>query len=265
MKGAKKKAIDEMYSEEAILANYHDNFEAVKEDLLKYIKLSDNSKNKDHKLSFNELWDDIRQKINSNDARINYWEERRTQFLVIALALLAATGVIITTLLPMLTDTNINFDWRTCLYLPLLLSNVVIFIGSIVLLFFWNIQNNPIYPFTKAYKIWRWYYRYAEKVPLKVKTRISPEELKKQVDIYSNNFNQYKKDTLAIDKMQALDQDLSQLYLLIINEKFKVKYVSKLRDILSNTLFLSLITLIALFLIMLFFKGSIAPLIGISQ
>ncbi|MFC1539735.1 hypothetical protein ACFL6H_09950, partial [Candidatus Latescibacterota bacterium] len=47
---------------------------------------------------------------------------------------------------------------------------------------------------------------------------------------------EYKLRNLRSTPDELFDQDMSQLYLLITNEKFKIKFVSKLRDMFFKTI-----------------------------
>ena len=65
---------------------------------------------------------------------------------------------------------------------------------------------------------------------------ISNDKFKDLVLKYAENLESYKLKTLKSDPKDLFDQDLSQLFLLITNEKFKIKFVSRLRNILVNTI-----------------------------
>jgi hypothetical protein len=126
-------------------------------------------------------------------------------------------------------------------YLFVFVSCFCFVIGSLLLLHRWNCQNNPNYPFTKGYRFWLWHYRHAEQTPSDTKVSgYTPETFKQQVTIFCQNIVAYKKRFLQTSTEDLIDQDLSQAYLLLINEKYKVKMVSELREVLVKTVRIAL-------------------------
>lgn len=214
-------------------------------------------------------WDKIREMIFHLDGRINYWENRRTQFLQIGIGILGASlaGIIaIFANIEELSDVFLITTNSYGLFLPTAKGLVYSFIfflcvcfafGSLRLICLWNRQNNPNYPFTKGYRIWLWHYRHAEKTPSD--TRISgytPQTFKQEVDKFCKNIVDYKKRFLKSSINDMIDQDLSQVYLLLINEKYKIKMVNALRNVLIKTLtiaFFVALTIVVLFAIARFY------------
>lgn len=200
---------------------------------------------------FNKISEQTRSMIPQIDERIHYWESRRTFFLQIALGITAASlaGIIaISNLLnAVLVSKLFGF---LALYLPLFTLCVILIIGGIRILAIWNEQNNPTYPFTKATRIWRWQYRHSETNPVETDcSKFSSEKVEEEAYKFANNLADYKIRLLRSDEKELLDQDISQLYLLLINEKYKIKFVSKLRDTLFSFLKASIIgTLLTLIL-----------------
>ena len=181
-------------------------------------------------------WADIREMIINVDARVNYWENRRTQFLQLTVALLATALAGSVAILANLDLTTWLKTEQSLRYLPILAPCVALFLGSLRLLLLWNRQNNPNYPFTKAYRVWRWHYRHAERTPSDCDFRkYTPDKFREEVRRFADNLAEYKIKTLEGDPADLIDQDLSQLYLLITNEKFKIECVSVLRDSLLET------------------------------
>jgi hypothetical protein len=116
-------------------------------------------------------------------------------------------------------------------YFPPLLFACTIFLGCVILLLIWNSQNNPNYPFTKGSQSWRWQYRHAEKEPLMTNNIRWDENLYlSEAEKYNRNLFDYKRKFYTTDKPSFISTDLSQLYLCITNEKFKIKFVSRLRN-----------------------------------
>ena len=188
------------------------------------------------------------------DNRINYWENRRTQFLQIAAAILAASLIGIVSIYPTIPDNildNTFLSVKSIVVVPVFVTSLLLFIGSIRIIRLWNIQNNPNYPFTKGTQVWRWHYRHAEKDEVSTTTdKFDENEFDKQARLFASNLAHYKIKTLESSPEELIDQDLSQLFLLITNEKFKIKFVSRLRDALYSTLRNSLGLFIVSFVVM---------------
>lgn len=183
---------------------------------------------------------ETREMIPQIDERIHYWESRRTQFLQISVGILAAALAGIVAVAPDVferIDENQFFSFPTAIYMPLLILSILLIVGSTKILILWNKQNNPPYPFTKGTKTWRWQYRHAETKATNTDfLKFNRTRMEEEAFIFANNMIDYKIKTLTSDEQELLDQDLSQLYLLLINEKFKIKFVSQLRDMLISSL-----------------------------
>lgn len=198
------------------------------------------------------LNDEILKIIDNVDRRIHYWEDRRTQFLQIALGLLAASIAGIIAIMPEIQEILINRKTivANLFYISLLPSLFVLIAGGIRIVWLWNLQNNPSYPFTKSFRVWRWQYRYAEQPGMEVNTNIqndSKKELVQEARKFQANLMNYKNMTIDCDINELVNQNLSQLYLLITNEKYKIKFISKLRDSLLTFLKTSLIVFVVVF------------------
>jgi hypothetical protein len=192
-------------------------------------------------------WSQVREMLFHLNERVNYWENRRTQFLQIGIGLLAGSLAGILTVADRLPVTSIFKDGTleaagafltisAAAYTFVLIVCFCYAIGCLMLLLIWNYQNNPDYPFTKACRIWVWHYRHAETTPIDTDFRkYTRETFLKQVQLFSENLVAYKRRLLRSDTAELLDQDLSQVYVLLINEKFKIKMVSQLRDCLTVT------------------------------
>lgn len=174
--------------------------------------------------------------INNIDNRIHYWDSRRTQFLQLALGMLAASLAGIITLLPPILEVIYNQNTipiKMVFFIPLGLAITTLAITSIGIVVLWNKQNNPSYPFTKGLRIWRWQYRYAEQKDMEIDTEIQDDDVEKymeEIRKFQQNLLSYKEKTISSDLAELYNQNLSRIYLLITNEKFKIKFLSKLRD-----------------------------------
>ena len=203
----------------------------------------------------NRRWDSIRSMITLVDDRVRYWDGRRTQFLQIAAALLAGSIVGLVNILPRIPEIASLDKFQSFIYIPVACAATCLFVGSIRLLFIWNKQNNPNYPFSKGYRVWRWHYRHAEKSPLDTDIdRYSSATFNEEVQKFADNLTNYKLRTIEASPKELFDQDLTQLYLLLINEKFKVKFVNKLRNSLFRSLLFSLIALLLALGIMIWIR-----------
>lgn len=206
-----------------------------------------------------QRWEQIRQMLFHLNERINYWENRRTQFLQIGLGILGASlaGVVaIFANIKELSDLFITSNASNVLIYPTAKGIVYLFIfilctcfvfGSLKLVNLWNRQNNPNYPFTKGYRVWLWHYRHAEEIPSDARIcRYTKQKFKEEVNNFCHNIVSYKKRFLQSSINDMIDQDLSQVYLLLINEKYKIKMVSALRDLFINMLKISIFISLAL-------------------
>jgi hypothetical protein len=163
--------------------------------------------------------------------RIHYAEGRRTNFTVVAGALFAGGVAVLT----FITDKNLgNF----ITYLALTASIGSIGLGLLLLIVFARQTNR--YPWTAATKTWKWFYRDA----LPNQAEFDPTwrdifQPNKEKERLQNAFNdQLPKFESTIqnltDNKTSLEQDVQQLYVLHINEKFKNTHLSQLRTILSK-------------------------------
>ena len=195
-------------------------------------------------LSVKHFIEDTQRLIFHVDGRINYWENRRTQFLQIGAASLTASIVGIVSLFPEIPNAialKDGLSLKSIVMLPTFVASIALFFGNIKLINIWNRQNNPNYPFTKGTKTWRWHYRHAELNEVETDTdKFNEAKFAEEARIFADNSAYYKIKTLTSSTKELIDQDLSQLYLLLTNEKFKVKFVNKLRDCLLNTLLIAL-------------------------
>ncbi|GEM_PF-3855762 len=204
-----------------------------------------------------ELWKKwvyIREMIFHLNDRVNYWETRRTQLLQVGLALLVAFGGISFALFNKYYDPIANPFKGSVIEITiafiLLLFCFLVFVSSFFMVLIWHTQNNPKYPFVYGYKIWLWHWRHAEheQSNTKISIKIFSDEVKK----FSRNMLFYKEKLLNSSNEELLDQDISQLYLLITNEKYKIKMVTQLQVSFWNSFkyvlyFLLLIRCLALF------------------
>lgn len=198
------------------------------------------------------VWQQTREMVKDIDNRIHYWEDRRSQFLTYALGVLSLSFAGALTLIPKFISDLVNsvknqtflLSVNSVIFIPIFLFFITLIIGSILLILLWNRQNNPDYPFTKGTKIWRWQYQGAEKTKSTIKIKYNQKEFIEEVNKFSDNEEYYKKRLLNSSKAELFNQDLSQLFLLLINEKYKIKFVSSLRNMMFRIILISLSILI---------------------
>ncbi|MFL6728205.1 MAG: hypothetical protein ACJ8FS_17070 [Sphingomicrobium sp.] len=165
--------------------------------------------------------------------RIHYAEGRRTNFTVVAGALLAG-GVAILTFIP---DKRLG----NALAYPALGASIGCIALGLLLLIVFARQTNR-YPWTAATNTWKWFYRDAlpdqKEFDWTWRDVLRPNEEKKrlqaafgkQLPLFEASVERLK------DPKVSFSQDVQQLYVLHINDKFKNAHLSQLRTILSRGL-----------------------------
>lgn len=244
MRRIKVDQLDREYPEERTV-ELHKKARAETEEKLKDLL----QRHKDNPQMLIARWADIREMVSHLDTRIRYWEDRRTQFLQLTTAILGVSIVAVVSIVQNTLDASDHL-LRLVVFAPVLVPSIILVVCSIRTLALWNKQNNPSYPFTKGYKTWRWQYRHAEETPIDTDVfNYTRDSFAGQVDVFVQNLIHYKTKTLDADIGELIDQDLSQLFLLITNEKFKIKFVSALRDSLLAALRLAFWSLVVSFLV----------------
>lgn len=191
------------------------------------------------------LQENLQQLISLMTDRIEYAETRRSVLAAVAGALLAG-AVALLTVLPNVTP--------VCLWWGLLTLSVG---ASLVALLVWCVyalQTNFKYPFTEVATTWKWFYHYALKDKSKFDTFFLPlqksqkrNESKEAFTAQWEHFRQQQIDGLTDIRTNTM-QDLRQVYLLHVNERYKNLFLTHLRNTLSIGL---VITLLAAFIVFL--------------
>ncbi len=160
--------------------------------------------------------------------RIHYAEGRRTNFTILAGGLIAA-GVALLTFALSNAESHLA-RWTTAAG-----AVCCVALGAAIILLY-SSQTNT-YPWTSATKTWKWFYRDA--LPSnegfdfgwvdyfrmeKAKSR-TKAEYSRQISLFKNSMHRLKSDS------ENLDQDLEQLYVLHINEKYKNLHLTQLRKL----------------------------------
>lgn len=157
--------------------------------------------------------------------RVNYTETRRFGYLQIGLAFIAVAGAGGVALLSI--PDKISF-----LMLILQASTFNIFITGGFLIVLYDRQTNPRYPFVDSdvTKTWKWFYHYMDIKNLKSKIRYGKQEKDEYNKNYLDSLNRYTKNIISENAQNELKQNIEQLHLFLVLEKFKNDYTRKLQE-----------------------------------
>lgn len=159
---------------------------------------------------------------------INYAETRRSQLAVIAGAL-AALGV---ALLPLSSVTG----WQPLRVTYLVAAASLLLAGIVVWVQFAR-QTNFKYPFVSPAETWKWFYHQAlpnaSKFGPGVLDLQSDDHKTKQQAEYRRQWDLFRAQAGGLSNKQVdATQDLKQLYLLHVNERYKNLFLTHLREVL---------------------------------
>jgi hypothetical protein len=187
--------------------------------------------------------------INSIAQRIHYSEERRSKYVLMATAFLAA-GISIFAFC--MKDLSILFNFT------IFGVAVELIIVSLLILFVYSRQTNN-YPFNSTNK--KWFYRQA--IPEDEKFKISFGTVlfktKKEKLAVEQQFNQsfmlFEQEMKAILTIPERDisENNNQIFTLHLNEKYKNAYLSQLRNILTKGIWVIFFSVPILIMSFLFF------------
>jgi hypothetical protein len=184
--------------------------------------------------------------------RIEYAESRRSTIATLGGALLASAFALI----PFATQVFF-FPVKAAL----LATAVVWLLYGAIIWFVYARQTNFHYPFTDVASTPKWFYRDALKNNLAFDAPWHTFQSKEEQDKGKNAFNEqwkvFKKEQIGIlaSPKDNLLQDLQQVYLLHVNERYKNLFLTQLRNLLSQGLIMGLILgLVAFTGSILFFK-----------
>jgi hypothetical protein len=168
--------------------------------------------------------------ISHTTRRIEYAETRRTPFVVMAGALSAAGFTLAT----------VAGSWS---FLPGRLAGFfgggVLFVTGAAIWVVHSRQTNFKYPFIPTTKTWKWFYRDAlphsegfrapwHTIQSEAARRAGKDEFKKQWPGFID-----RQVSGLVDKRLSLSQDIQQLYVLYVNERYKNLFLSTQRSILA--------------------------------
>ena len=173
--------------------------------------------------------------------RIEYCEKRRGQMVVISLSLLAAAVALFVSTFLKAMDSGLLFSL-------IRFTALLLFLTAVITLALYALQTNFKYPFIEITKTWRWFYHYS--VSKEYKPPFIPFERTKQREemqkIHLKNMLNYAERTLASSPKEDLEQDLEQLFLVIVNEKYKNAQLTHLRMVIACGLGLTILVMIAI-------------------
>ena len=223
----------------------------LKKDLKEKLKREIDSAYKDYELFFEET--DVKDEelskkikevnllIEHIDNRIHYTETRLGRTVTFSVTLIGF-GIAFFAVVAKLSG------WS--FLLGLLSSGLLILTGVIAILI--NVfQTNPRYPFRKLPNDWKWFY------PRIVNEEYKPNLIMKEGErkylekrlLHIEGLKEYAAKIVAETNLDRLKIDIQQLYLLHVNEKYKNKFLTSIRSVLSIGVSLALAALIGLFVI----------------
>lgn len=182
--------------------------------------------------------DEVNSIIQLVNNRISYTEDRLAKIITFSVALM---GIGMAFFAAIIMLSGVTF------YIGLITAFSFFFTGGLTALVH-SIYVNPKYPFRAMKNDWKWFYAgiiTKDYHPKPLFQDSNSEFLSKRL-LHMQGLNQYAEKVLDEGKSERLKVDLQQLYLLHVNEKYKNRYLSNLRNILFRGL---LVTIIFLFML----------------
>jgi hypothetical protein len=198
-------------------------------------------------LEYLQEW--LKHLIGEANKRIQYAEARRNAFLVMAGALAAGSFALFTLAL--------NLRWNP-VRVALLALGCAWVLTAIIEWTIYALQTNFRYPFLKSrlFRQWKWFYKglpNADTFKAPIHTRISGEEAERQLKEFEDQWTTFESHQVAglTDRKLSAFQDLQQLYLLLVNERYKNLFLTSLRTVLSTGALLSILAFVLAFAVAL--------------
>jgi hypothetical protein len=196
-----------------------------------------------------ELQSQLAELIRSATARIHYAEGRKTTFLAIGAALVASGVALFTATVSRTAESPLWYAGLVC--------GVSLALVGVVVWFIYTRQTNR-YPWTSATSTWKWFYRDA--LPRQAEFNMSIwnyfwgwKALKTKAQReFTNQLEEFANGRILdlSDRDVSIEQDIQQLYVLNINDKYKNLHLSHLQSILSRgiatALILTLVSIVGL-------------------
>jgi hypothetical protein len=187
-----------------------------------------------------ELQSQLAELIRAAVVRIHYAEGRKTTFLAIGAALVASGVALFTA--------SISKVPESIIWYAALICAVSLALSGIILWFVYARQTNR-YPWTSATRTWKWFYRDA--LPRQADFDLSIwqyfwgwKNLKtKTQHAFTKQLEEFSKGKILSlsNKDIAIEQDIEQLYVLHVNDKYKNLHLSHLQKILFGGISCALI------------------------
>ncbi len=176
----------------------------------------------------NDLRQTLRHQIDHMAQRIEYTESRLSRLTLVAAAFVAA-GV---ALLPVVLT---QLDVFGAVFPLAVLTSSVILLGLLV----WYVyarQTNFPYPFVEVAQTRKWFYHYAiDKAPFTTPwyKHPSPELRERGKTAYESQWKEFRENRVRdlADLRTDILQDLEQVFLLHVNERYKNLFLTHLRDL----------------------------------
>ncbi|MBC8274853.1 MAG: hypothetical protein H8E40_07790 [Chloroflexi bacterium] len=173
--------------------------------------------------------------------RIEYCEKRRGQMVIISLSLLAAAVALFAATFLEAMDSELLVSLAR-------LAALLLFLTAAITLGLYALQTNFKYPFVQITKTWRWFYHYS--VSKEYKPPFfpfeGPNQREKMQKMHLQDMLTYAERTLGSSSKEELEQDLEQLFLVIVDEKYKNVQLTHLRMVISCGLGLTILVMIAI-------------------
>lgn len=163
--------------------------------------------------------------------RIEYAETRRSNIAILGSTVVAASIAILTLVLT-------NIDYVPIKSMLICMSMTGIIFGALVLFVFAK-QTNFRYPFTKVAQTRKWFYRYSlrnyEAFTAPFIFDQSEKDFQKSKDEYASQWTEFYTNNIEDlkDLRKNIAQDLEQVYLMHVNERYKNLFLTQLRSIFS--------------------------------
>lgn len=177
--------------------------------------------------------------------RHDWYDEQRTQFLQIGLALMAVGASLGAILV------NFGKTWYISIYTlaSVILVVLSIFLSGLIQLYLYNKGIQRDYPYRKIADIRSWYFKYNFPSGLEDNLSKDPSIAYNQVKEVKDNLEKFYGRILecANDKTNCIKEDLEQIFILLLLQRYRQQQVKSM----SNALFNSMLAVTALLLMTL--------------
>ena len=161
--------------------------------------------------------------------RHDWYEEQRTRFLQIGLAVTAASAALAT----LLVRLSGGISW-----LPLLVLGLSVFsllLTGVVLIYLYNSGIGQSHPYRKIADIRSWYFKYNVPDTLPDQLSESPETGRRQVENVSENLKRFLDRWLEYtdEPKKFIEEDLEQVFILQLLQRYRSQQIKSLSSTLT--------------------------------